>query len=286
MMRRRLSAIALALALAGCTPPIRQFNLKNQSLTCEQANDYAYRTLQSMGFTMTRFEPATGAHAGTLRGTREERGTQNVTVGIACNGTSANVDASEDGKLLGQLEFKRGFYLAFTAIAAQTAISTSIARQQAQRPIEQKTGQGLHVLVEPVRGLGAKLDFNLDLAAAGVLPVRVSINNVTPRTYTLDPDDIVLAQKDGTRVHPLTVADAVQRVAGAASQKPANDASAAPDSAEVTRRFQSKLLTARSIAAGQTLQGYLFFPLADYVKGRVTLEDQASEEAEGFVVEF
>jgi len=275
----------LILALAGCTPPIRQFDIKRQSLTCEQANDYAYRTLQSMGFTMTQFEPATAAHAGTLRGTRDERGTQNVTVGIACNGTTANVDASEDGKLLGQLEFKRGFYLAFTAIAAQTAISASIARQQAQRPIEGKTGQGLHVLVEPVRGLGAKLDFDLDLAAAGVLPVRVSINNVTPRIYTLDPDDIVLAQKDGTRVHPLTVADAVQRVASAATQKPANDASA-PDSAEVTRRFQSKLLTARSIAAGQTLQGYLFFPLGDYVKGRVTLEDQASEEAEGFVVEF
>jgi len=276
--------LALALAVAGCTPPIRQFDLKNQALTCEQANDYAYRTLQSMGFTMTQFEPATAAHAGTLRGTREERGTQNVTVGITCNGTTAAIDASEDGKFLGQLEFKRGFYLAFTAIAAQSAVSASIAREQALRPLEQKAGQGLHVLLEPVRGLGAKLDFNLDVAAGGVLPVRVTINNVTPRNYTLDPDDVVLAQKDGTRVHPLSVADAAQRVA--ADQKPPPDGAAAPDPGEVARRFQDKLFTAHSIAPGANLQGYLFFPLADYVKGRVTLEDQASEEDEGFVVEF
>ena len=116
LVRHRLVPFALALAVAGCTPPIRQFDLKNQALTCEQANDYAYRTLQSMGFTMTQFEPVTAAHAGTLRGTREERGTQNVTVGITCNGTTAAIDASEDGKFLGQLEFKRGFYMAFTAI--------------------------------------------------------------------------------------------------------------------------------------------------------------------------
>ncbi len=141
------------------------------------------------------------------------------------------------------------------------------------------------MLLEPVTGLGAKLDFDLDLAAVGVLPVRVIINNVTPRTYRFDPDDIVLVQSDGARVHPISVGEAARRIGDVERQK-ATAESARPSSAEVTQRLQTRLLTGRSVAANQTLKGYLYYPLASYVKGRVTLEDQESEESEGFVVQF
>jgi hypothetical protein len=271
--------------LDACTPPVRQYELKSQKLTCAQANDYAYRTLQSMKFTITAFEPAIVGHAGTLRGTRQDRGTQNVTVVVTCDGGNANVSASEDGKWLGQLEFKRGFFLAFTGTAAQTAVSESVASAEAKRPLEQKQRKGLYVRLEPVGGLGAKLDFDLDLAAAGVLPVLVSINNATPRTYALDPDDVTLAQADGTRVHPLAVAAAVQRVAVGAGQQ-AQTGTSASNSAEITQRLEGHLLTTRSVGPNQSVKGYLYFPLGAYVKGRVSLEDTESEEAEGFVVEF
>jgi hypothetical protein len=278
--------LVLILTLAACTPPIRQFDLKNQQLTCEQANEYAFRALQSMGFATTHFEPASVGRRGTLRGTRQELGVQDVTVMIRCGGHGADIDASEDGKWLGQVEFKRGFYLAFTAVAAQAAISDSVAREQAQRPLEEKKGKGLHVLLAPVRGLASKLDFDLDIAAGGVLPVRVTISNITLRTYSFDPNDFVLADKNGERVHPLSAADAARRIARALSQKAQDQIAAAPDPLEVTRRLQAKMFVGHSVSANQTLTGYLYFPLADYVKGRVTLEDQASEEAEGFVVEF
>src|SRR5262249_57318449 len=166
MTTRRVVRLAVAAAcivsVCACTPPIRQYDLKQQKLTCEQANQYTFRTLQGMGFTITQFDPATPARAGTLRGTREELGTQNVTVRVACTGTGADIDASEDGKWLGQIEFKRGFFLAFTANAAAAAISESIAREQAGRSLEQRNDKGLQVLLTPVKGLGAKLDFDLD----------------------------------------------------------------------------------------------------------------------------
>lgn len=276
---------ALILLAVACTPPIRQFDLKHQTLTCEQANDSTYRTLQAMGFNITAFEPATVTRQGTLRGTRDEHGAQNVTVVITCDGRTADVNASEDGKWLGQLEFKRGFYLSFTAMVTQAEITAAANREEARRPLQQKKEKGLNVLLAPVRGLGAKLDFDLDLAAGGVLPVQITITNASTRTYSLDPDSIVLIRKEGTRVPPLPVADAAQRVADSARQKTTPDAPA-PDSAEVTRRLEARLLSGRSVAANQTLKGYLFFPLADYVKGRVSLEDQESEETEGFVVEF
>jgi hypothetical protein len=282
----RAAAVLLGL-LAACTPPIRQFDLDNQKLTCEQANDYVFHTLQSMGFAMTAFEPARVGHPGQVRGTRtEQHATQAVTVTITCEAASTDIDASEDGKLLGQLEFKRGFYLAFTGFAAQHALTTSNTRAEAERPLEQKKEKGLQVLLEPVRGLGSKLDFDLDLSAAGVLPVQVTIKNVTARTYTLDPNDVVLAQKDGTRVHPIAVADAARRIADTLHQQASGTDAAPLDSTAITQRLQAHQLTTHSIAASQTIKGYLFYPLAPYIKGRITLEDQASEEEEGFVVEF
>lgn len=282
---RRLAAACLMIAAVGCTPPIRQFDLKDQALTCEQANDYTYRTLQSMDFSISAFEPATIGHPGVLHAVREERRQrQAVTVTITCTGARATIDASEDGRWLGQLEFKRGFYLGFTATATQTALTESAARSDAERPLAQKTTKGLQVSLQPVKGLAAKLDFDVDAAAGGVLPIRVTINNASTRTYRLDPGDIVLVQADGTRVPPLSVDDAAARIA--AAPHVAGDGAAALDTATVQSRLHDKLLTADTVASGQILKGYLFYPLAPYVKGRVSLEDQASEESEGFVVEF
>jgi hypothetical protein len=270
-----------------CTPPIRQYALKDQKLTCARANDYSYRTLRSMGFAISAFEPAAIGRPGTIHGSRQERGVQNVTVTITCRSDgSADINASEDGRLLGQIEFKRGFYLGFTGVAAQMAVIEAAAREEAQRPLEQKKTKGLRVLLQPVAGQGAKLEFALDLAADGILPVRVTINNASARSYNLDPDDVALIQRDGTRVHPLPIEEAVERVAAAERAKSDGTAAAHTGSADIAQRLRDRLLRTRAVSANQQLSGYLYFPLGTYTKGRVTLEDQESEEAEGFVVEF
>jgi hypothetical protein len=280
-LRHALLCLLVA-TLAACTPPIRQFDLNNQPLTCAQANDYSLRTLQALGFAITAFEPAAIGRRGTLRGTREERGTQSVTVVITCNATGVDIDASEDGKFLGQLEFKRGFYLSFAGIVQAAQITAEAERESALHPVQTHRGPGLRVLLQPVPGMAAKLDFDFDLAAAGVLPVRVTITNGTDRTYSLDPTDVALIQKDGTRVPPLTVDEAAQRITAA----PRSADAAPPDAAVVTQRLKDRALRGDSIAANQNIKGYVYFPLGHYVKGRVSLEDKATEESEGFVVEF
>jgi hypothetical protein len=283
----RISCSLATLLLVACIPPVRQFDLTHQVLTCEQTNRYAYRTLASMGFTVTSFDPAVVGRTGRLRGTREDRGrTQNVTVTISCTGSDADITASEDGRWLGLLEFKRGFYLAFTATAAQAEARAAAAREEAQRPLEQKHAKGLQVLLEPVPGLGAKLDFGLDLAAAGLLPVRVTVQNVTARRYKLDPADIVLLQTDGRRVPPVSLAVAVQAVADAERRRSAAGMPAAADSAEIAGRLRARLLAGQSVPANQTVKGYLLYPAGTYTKGRIALEDEENEETEGFLVEF
>jgi hypothetical protein len=279
-------AYMLSTALS-CTPPIRQYALNDQKLTCARANDYSYRTLRSMGFAISAFEPAAVGHPGAIHGSREERRVQNVTVAIACRSDgTADIDASEDGRLLGQIEFKRGFYLAFTGVAAVAAVTEAAAREEAQRPLERKKTKGLRVLLQPVAGQGAKLDFALDLAADGILPVRVTINNASARSYSFDPDDVALIQRDGTRVHPLPIDEAVERVAAAERARSEGTSAAPAGSTDIARRLRDRLLQARAVSANQQLSGYLYFPSGTYTKGRVTLEDRESEEAEGFVVEF
>jgi len=283
--RECIGSLALSL-LAACTSQLRQFDLNDRPLTCEQANQYAYRTLQVMGFAITEFEPAASGQPGTLRGWREHYdGTQRVTVAIACSGATAGVTASEDGRFVGLLEFKRGFYMTFTSLVSQAQANAAASAAEAQRPLEQRRTQGLQVLLQPVHGLGAKLDLGLDLAAGGVLPVSVTIMNVSARRYTLAPEDIVLVRRDGTRVHALAAAAAAAQVARALRQA-AGDAAPDVDAAAIKTRLESRLFSSRSVAANETVSGYLYFPLAAYVKGRVVLEDVESEESEGVMVEF
>src|SRR5262249_48605897 len=134
----------------------------------------------------------------------------------------------------------------------------------------------------PVPGVGSKLDFTVDLAAGGVLPVLVTVNNVTTHTYTLDPNDIVLLQSDGTRVPPLALRDAARQGAGA---QPAARDHRLPLAA-VTQELEVHRFTATTVPPKQHVSGYLYYPVRDYTKGRVVLEDAATEESEGFVVEF
>jgi hypothetical protein len=286
LSRRRVAGCAALLLISACVFPVRQFELTDRPLDCKQANRYAYFTLRSMGFSLNALEPATVDHPGAMHGIRKtETGTESATVAITCHKEGgADITASKDNSFLAQSEFKRGFYMSFTGVVSQTEGEAAAAQAEAARPFEEKQRKGLQVWLRPVPGLGSKLDFTLDLDAGGVLPVLVTVNNVTMRTYKMDPSEIVLIANDGTRVPPLALGDAAQRIVAAAGKQGKGDG--APTLAAVTRELESRRFTARSVPAKQRLSAYLYYPAAEYRKGRVVLEDAASEESEGFVVEF
>jgi hypothetical protein len=282
-------AVLVALAfLAACGSPVQQYALKELRLSCDEANRTTYKALTAMGFTVSAFMPATMGSPGQAKGVRESRNdgaAENVTVTITCEPTGAAVDARDDGKLLGQVEFKRAFFLSFTStqhmderrreMAEKVAAGTAPASQQPQ---------GLQVLVEPVRGQAAKLDFEIDMAAAGILPVRLRVMNATERVYSIVADDVQLIGRDRTRVAPISAAQAVALVTRA------QDAQGQPltllTAAELTERLGRALFTSSRISARSDAAGYLYFPLGDYARARVRVTDVETEEAEGFAVEF
>src|SRR5262245_24940611 len=276
--------------LAACNPPIKQFELNNQPLTCDEANRAAYRTIEAMRFKVSDFQPGAPGQRGVIKASRTVSGssgeTQSVTVTIDCTPAGSDIDASDDAAWLSQMEFKRAFHHAFVNVVSMRAANQQLENEvlAGTAPASQQR-RDLKVIVEPQRGQSAKLDFAFDLAAAGVLPVRVDISNLTPRTYTLDVSAIRLMRADRERVAALAPADTAARIAGTRQGNPpqplttlSRDAIA---DALVLRQF-----TATEIGPGAQRQGFLYFPLADYVGARIVLTDKETGEDEGVRVEF
>jgi len=282
-VHRALVVVVAVAALAGCTPPIRQFDLKQQPMTCEEANRNAYDALKAMGYLITAFTPAAPGGEGVVKGALNDEGLQSVTVVITCGAAGPTLDASEDGKWLGQLEFKRGFYLAFTGMVGQRKSAAAAAAKQAALPLAERQEQGFDVLVKPLRGLDARMDFAVDLNAAGILPVRVVIHNRTTRRYQIDPDDIVMVRRDGERVRPLALAAALERVRQTPRPSPETPP---PDLTALSVQMKGTLFAATEMRPDSSAGGYLFYPAAAYKQARVRAIEVQSGEAEGFVVEF
>ncbi len=282
--------LGLLAGLAACSPPIRQFDIRDQPLTCDDANRLTYRTLEAMRFKVTAFEPAAPGQRGTIKATRAASGaedrSQDATVTVVCAASGVTIDASEDYNWLNQVDFKRSFYHAFVNVQTMHSSSAELEKENlAGTAPESQQRRDLKVVVQPQRGQAGKLDFPFDLDAAGVLPIRIEITNLTTRTYALDPSAIRLTRADRTRVAPLSAADAAGLVTGAARGTPPQPLTSLSRSA-VADALAQRQFTATEIAPGVARVGFLYFPLAQYVAARVVLTDQASGEDEGVSVEF
>lgn len=277
------------LATAGCTPPIRQFDLKDQPLSCDEANRLTYRTVEAMRFKVSEFQPAPAGGQGVIKASRtsgSDNRVQAITVRLECTPTGVTIDASEDGAWLTPIEFKRAFHHAFLNVMTMHASRQQLEEQvlAGTAPASQQR-RDLRIVVEPVRGQSARLDFPFDLAAGGVLPVRVAITNLTAHVYAIDPTAIRLVRADGERVVALTPDAAAQRMA-AAPAATAPDRPPLPSPAAVRDALALRELTAARLAPGSERTGFLYFPLAEYRSARVVVTDTETGEDEGVRVEF
>ncbi|MGH9410712.1 MAG: hypothetical protein ACRD1V_14810 [Vicinamibacterales bacterium] len=223
--RRRYLAASVCLALAACSPPIRQYDIRDRPLSCDDANRLTYRTLEAMRFKVTDFAPAAPGERGVIKASRAASGdgdrSQTVTATITCAPSGAAIDASEDYHWLDQLDFKRAFYQSFVNVESMHAGRTELDKENlAGTAPESQQRRDLKVIVTPQRGQSAKLDFAFDLDAAGVLPIRIDISNLTERTYTIDPSAVRLTRADRERVVALTPAAAAAQIAGAVHGDP------------------------------------------------------------------
>lgn len=261
-----------------------QYAVRRSNLTCDQANRYAFQSMKSLGYTVTTFEPAAVGRNGMLRGTKTEEGRsdQDGVVRIACEPSEVRLDAAADQLLSQDLTFTRGFYLAFTGIADHATTNAAYADEQAGGTTE----GGVKFKIQPQLALETKLDFGEDLAAGGVLAVKVTVQNGSKITYTLDPAAIELRPREGSgKILQVDLVEAAQKIAKSAAAD-LDPGIPGPTPAGIEATLRKRALTGGKLAPGGSADGFVYFPTGSYARARATLVDVESGESEGFLVEF
>jgi hypothetical protein len=252
---RWLTLLVFTLAL-GCPAPSR-YAVVRPGLGCERATRVAYRTLTTMGYTVTNLVPASPVQRGALTATKpsaEGGEATSVRVVISCDGQGAVLQPVEAG-LTPNFDFSRGFGYSFTTLVQRPDVETPQA------------AVGLQVRVDALTPQEGLLDLGAVPTTGAAVLVRVTIRNETDRTVAVDPIRIELVPADGASATALSGS--------------ALDAALAPGAAG--ERVRAEQLRKSRIAPHTTTTGYLVYPPATYREARIGIEDVETEEGEGFV---
>ncbi|HYB98303.1 MAG TPA: hypothetical protein VEC57_04135 [Candidatus Limnocylindrales bacterium] len=304
---RRARVWLAAVALAACTPVSQSYIVHSADLTCDEANRVVYASIGDMGMKVTSFSPAAPGRAGKITAVGPDR---RGDVSITCDAAGVHIDPNQ--ATMGDKSFERGIFLSVTGraglsvahgniegragapaadgsagagLSAAAPARPAVRTAAASAPEQEPAGAGMTVRLEPQRGFSTVLDFDADLASAGILPIRVSIRNGTARSYTFDPKDIVVRVRGSrTSADPLSAADAAARLSAAAGAggKQTNIGNVA----SATKIMTEKALAGARLGPGASTAGYVYYPVGDYDRAKVTMTDVETGELEGFSVEF
>lgn len=254
-MRRLL--LVLPMLLAGCPEP-PQYRVVRPGITCGRATRVAYRTLQTLGYTVTDLKAPSPAEAGRIDGTKTGPDGKPINVGvhITCDGAGAVLTPIEPD-VFPNWEFSRAFGYSFKTLVQLSEEDLGVPR----------AASGLEVLVHALSSHEALLDLGTVPTTPDAQLVRVTIRNNTDRAVKLAPAQIGLVSVEGDAAAPLAGSELEAAfVPGAAGDPVRRDA-----------------LGSGAVAPHTTKVGYLVFPFAKYREARISVEDAETGETEGFV---
>ena len=234
-----------------CGPNGVRMMARSDVTPCDQANMVMRQALESSGFTITTYTPATFMAAGVITGEKEGAEPTSITITCYIERNRVEMDTSEDSPVLDNVafyqalsDFQLGFFTTFNKVEERLA----------SNPADQKR---LYVTLRPLNSVDNQVVFGTKELA--VLPLKVNISNLTQQTYMLETRKITLMDSSGKRVTPMS---------------------------EGETSFPAPSLTDRPIGPGASIQGYLYYPLGTYTGARGSLADQRNQEREGFSIEF
>lgn len=315
MAGNRAFAIMALTMLVGCATAravSRGYTINTKDITCDEANRYVQESLGDLNMTITEFRKARPGTPGFAKAGREgAKGALSGTVRTSCDAEGVHIVPDESGFSTTR-EFERGVFLSVSGradlvVEREGRYSTGILHKRtkaspsvgavaqadaakggaASDTVAAPVG-GVEVQVELIRGFATVLDFEANVAAAGVLPIKVTVENKTARVYDFDPRNLIL-RKEGSRdaAQPLSARDAVDRLqARAGVGEKGGSEGEIGDVAAAARIIPEKEIKPARLQPGSTVAGYLYFPDGEYDRARVTMTDVATGETEGFMVEF
>jgi hypothetical protein len=285
---RRGAAFVIGAIVAGCTPVSQSYEVHSAEIGCDEANTYVYRAVEDMKMKVTSFTQAQPGRPGKLSAVgRDRRG--NVT--ITCTPDGVIIDPQQSS--MGDKTFERGILLGVTGRSGlRMDRGTVTGREKPVGDLAQAVEEGAPVPtgsvlvdVQPQKGFETVLDFDADLASAGILPIRITIRNGSKRAYALALDGITIRLRaSGDAAARLTAAEAAAKLEAKAGSD--GSQSKLGNVASAKKIIAEKELKPARLAAGASVTGYLYYPVADYDRAKIQMMDVAAEEPETFFVEF
>lgn len=288
----RPRVLLLAVLLAACTPVSRSYEVHSAELTCDEANRLVYAAVTDMNMKVTAFTQAQPGRSGFLRAVGKDRSGD---VSIVCGSDGVQIDPRQTS--MGDRIFERGILLSVSGRSGLVLDRGNVTGRVRSIAAETEPGSdaddggganasgGVTIDVEPQHGFSTVLDFDADVAAAGVLPIKVTIRNGTNRAYQFSPVDLVVRVR-GSRVtaEPLSAGDAAARLATRAGSDGAQ--TEIGNVASAKKVILDKALRGGKLAPAAIVSGYVYYRVGDYDRAKLTMTDVATGEKEGFLVEF
>ena len=249
------SCLAAALTSSGClTGPLSEGNAAQPHLdtkvfqiSCEDGRRYAARTLKARNYRITSVDRS-GADT-TVGGRNDtDKVTSRLTVTCGADGVTVSPSGSNQWIIDG-LRF--GFY--------QIADAGDRMWPPPKGPV---------VKMELYSGPEAKIEFPSELEPLGVVAVRVRVINAGERTLRIDPRRLRAVTEAGAPAVPLASADAERKLAA------------------IDPDIKSKLLKPTQLKQGESVIGFVFFPVGSYTRGALALIDDQTGEADDYDVNF
>ena len=256
---------------AQAEPLAELYEITDMDLSCEQAQQLAYRTVERMGYRVTSATQATPGKTGAIQAQQRRSGqTAPVQVAIQCQPQGVVVDAAslstldvasptphplvtdyherEAPRLTKNRPppttyFRRAFYSLFHGLA------DNVKRYGPE-------GQ-VYVHIRLLPPMESELLFGVH--TPDILIVAVEVANRTQQTYVFDTEQVHLLSAGGGTVRALTEKDAVSLPPPMVSQ---------------------------ALAAQVATHGYLYYPAGEYLSVQGTLTEVQSQERQGFQIEF
>ena len=256
---------------AQAEPLAELYGITDPDLSCEQAQQLAYRTVERMGYRVTTATRATQGKTGTVQAQQKRSGqTALVQVTIQCQPQGVVVDAASlstldvasdtphplvtdyherEARRLTENRpppttyFRRAFYSLFHGLA------DNVKRYGPE-------GQ-VYVDIRPLPPIEAELLFGVHPPDTFIIAVEVA--NRTQQTYVFDTEQVHLLSAGGVTVRALKE----------------KDASSLPPP-----------LVSQALAAHVTTKGYLYYPAGEYLRVQGYLTEVQSQERESFQIAF
>ncbi|MGH8060133.1 MAG: hypothetical protein ACREOH_23330, partial [Candidatus Entotheonellia bacterium] len=166
----RLVLVCLSLTAVSCgiQQPPRKQTIAVPTLSCEEANRLAYRTVTVLGYTPASLKVATPGQPGHIHAQKE--GAKDGRVTITCMESGAVVEPEKAGLEIPSLVGPAERPGEFPQIFRQTF---NILRSSQEIVAARGPEKGLNLTMTPLNSFESQLELGADLPASGVLAVRV-----------------------------------------------------------------------------------------------------------------